>query len=77
MVPDLELPENPFPQGSINIGDFYVLLCAMDTSSCPVQPPESAAIKNYLQNTGRPQTDDFEVHIVWWAQLQLPNRQVA
>ena len=72
---DLEREANPLPRGSIDLGDSYVLLRAMDTTAQPVSALEAVAINAYLRQIEMP--EQANPHVVRWACLWLPNGQVA
>ncbi|KAJ7279615.1 hypothetical protein C8J57DRAFT_1058944 [Mycena rebaudengoi] len=77
MIPDLEPPENPFPRGSVNVGDNYVFLTATDTISRPVTEAEGDAIKEYLSKAGQTPPDDWVPSVTRWSRVRLPNGQIA
>ncbi|KAJ7763531.1 hypothetical protein DFH07DRAFT_738770 [Mycena maculata] len=77
MIPDLEPPENPFPRGSIDLADGYVLLTAMDGSPRGVDEFEASAIKSYLQDVGQQMPDEWAPLVTRWSRVRLPNSQVA
>ncbi|KAJ7198398.1 hypothetical protein C8J57DRAFT_1545623 [Mycena rebaudengoi] len=77
MIPDLEPPENPFPRGSVDIGEGYVLLTATDTTSRPVNEAEGDAIKEYLLKSGQNYPEDWLPSVTRWSRVRLPNGQVA
>jgi hypothetical protein len=79
MVPDLQPTENPFPRSSIDLGDSYVLLRAMDNVSRPVRLPEATAIRAYLQTHGIIALADHpgDIYVTRWARLRLPNGQIS
>ncbi|KAJ7513079.1 hypothetical protein B0H11DRAFT_1843533 [Mycena galericulata] len=77
MIPDLEPKENPFPRGSLDLGDGYVLLTAMDSAARQVNEFESTAIKSYLTAAGQVLEDTWTPLVVRWSRIRLPNGQVA
>jgi hypothetical protein len=77
MIPDLEPPENPFPHGSVDVGEGYVLLTATDTTSRPVNEAEGDAIKEYLLKSGQNYPEDWLPSVTRWSRVCLPNGQVA
>ena len=76
MVPDLDPPKT-LPHGSIDLGNSYILLRAMDNTSRPVTPPEAAAINTYLRQVGEVEVNECDLRVVRWARLGLPTGQVA
>lgn len=77
MIPDLEPPENPFPRGSRDLGNGYVLLTAMDSASRAVNNVEASAFRRYLASIGQTRDENWVPHITRWSRVRLPNGQVA
>jgi hypothetical protein len=78
MVPDFQPPDNLLPRGSIDIGDSYALLRAMDNVPRLVLGSEARAIKSFLQDSGvQNQNDDKLIYMTKWAWLRLLNGQIA
>lgn len=84
MIPTLDKDsktEGKLPRGSVDLGDGYVLLRAMDTCRRVITQPEEAALKDYLSRI--PECDPdllddrWETTVVRWARLRLPNGQIA
>jgi len=76
----LELDKDDgLPRGSINLGDSYVLLRAMERSAKFVNHFEVAAINSYIQGLGlrEQEHDAAEYQVTRWARLRLPNGQIA
>ena len=76
MIPALRPRKDQLPRGSIDLGEGYVLLRAVDKIAWPVLPEEEAAIETYLRNTGR-SLGEWEQSVVRWARIRLPNGQIA
>ena len=77
MVPDLDPTENRSPRGSIDLGNGFRLLQAMDTASRIVRETEAQAIRAYLLHIGGPVPEGDNIHMTRWARLSLPNGQIA
>ncbi|KAA1466965.1 hypothetical protein DENSPDRAFT_766810, partial [Dentipellis sp. KUC8613] len=77
MIPELERDSSKFPRGSLDLGDGFVLLRAMDTMARPISPCQLPALQHYLQSIGFQTTQNFAPAVVRWARLRLPNGQVA
>jgi hypothetical protein len=75
MVPDLDQEKNPLPRGSVDLGDSYVFLRAMDTTARPDTALEAVAINAYLRRIEMP--EQANPHVVRWVRLRLPNGQIA
>lgn len=75
MVPDLDPDKSAkLPQGSIDLGNGYVLLQAMDTTYHSISDDEVKATRNYLHSVGF--TGQIN-SIIRWARIRLPNGQIA
>ena len=48
MIPDLGPPPPSLPQGAIDLGQGYVLLCAQDRYDRLMHPQEAGALLHYL-----------------------------
>ncbi|TFY51304.1 hypothetical protein EVG20_g11063 [Dentipellis fragilis] len=77
MIPELEQDPSKLPRGSLDLGDGFVLLRAMDTMARPVSPSQLPALQHYLQSIGFQTTQNYIPAVVRWARLRLPNGQVA
>jgi hypothetical protein len=77
LIPDLEPPDNPYPRGSIDQGNGYILLRKRDNAPRPVKPCELDAIRKYKESMGEQVPDDWTINAVRWARLRLPNGQIA
>ncbi|KAJ7088471.1 hypothetical protein B0H15DRAFT_939305 [Mycena belliarum] len=91
IIPDLEPDTNPLPHGSIDLGDGFVLLRAMDNCSRDVSDSEAEAIRIYIRandfdsdsdsDTGTSPSQDYadrwRSSVIRWARVRLPNGQVA
>ncbi|KAG1844003.1 hypothetical protein C8R48DRAFT_780461 [Suillus tomentosus] len=69
MIPDLEPPDNPLPNHSVNLGGGYVLLRARDRYNYHPSEAELQVIGEFL--------DAPVPKFKRWARLRLPNGQVA
>ncbi|KAL1950134.1 hypothetical protein VTO73DRAFT_5257 [Trametes versicolor] len=75
MIP--ALADDPaLPCGTIDLGNGYVLLHALDTHSRGVSPAEAVAILAYLVLVGAPQPGWIPL-VRRWARLRLPHGQIA
>ena len=76
MIPELDPTPAP-PRGSIDIGNGYRLLCAVDTSARLLPTQEAAALVRFYMTIGVVLPDDYAFKVIKWAQLALPVGQVA
>ena len=76
MRPDLDALEDFLPRGAIDLGNSYVLLRAMDTTSRSVNEVDAEAINRFLEDAGMDIREPIP-HVIRWARLRLPNGQVA
>ncbi|KAF8804536.1 hypothetical protein BYT27DRAFT_7106488, partial [Phlegmacium glaucopus] len=78
LIPDLENSPPVIPQGARDLGDGYVLLCARDKLCCCINVSEEVAFAGYLKDIhGIDVDEDWSPVLAHWAQLRLPNGQVA
>jgi hypothetical protein len=78
MIPDLDPPPPPLPQGAIDLGQGYVLLCAQDRYDFPMHPQEASALLRYLGGMAADvSSTNWCPKVTRWARLQLPSGQVA
>jgi hypothetical protein len=83
IIPDLE-PEPSLPRGSVDLGDGYVLLRAMDNCSREVSDSEDQAIRRYMSQHCDPDdseaediVEEWRPSVVRWARVRLPNGQIT
>jgi hypothetical protein len=78
MIPDLEPDSDTLPRGSNDIGDSYVFLRARDGAACLIDGVAGATIREFYEERGFGNFEnDWFPHIIRWAQLCLPNGQIA
>jgi hypothetical protein len=78
MFPDLEPNKSAMPSGSLNISDGYFLLWKRDKLAYSVRECEAEVIQKYISNTfGDAAAMQWNGTVIQWAQLHLPNKQVA
>ena len=78
MFPDLEPDKSAMPAGSLDIDDGYVLLWKRDKAAHAVQECEADSIRTYLTNAlGDAAVLRWSGTVIRWAQVRLPNGQVA
>jgi hypothetical protein len=77
MFPDLDPLVSTLLRGSIDLGDGYVLLRAMERNPHPVRECETTAFQVYMQSEGEAVPDNWHPVISRWARLKLPNGLVA
>ena len=76
MIPELDPTPAP-PRGSIDIGNGYCLLRAVDTSAQLLPTQEAAALVRFYMTIGVVLLDDYAFKVIKWAQLAFPIGQVA
>lgn len=76
MIPELDPTPAP-PRGSIDIGNGYRLLRAVDTSARLLPTQEAAALVRFYMTIGVVLPDDYAFKVIKWARLALPVGQVA
>lgn len=78
MIPDIEPLEDILPRGSLDLGDQYYLLRAMDSAQRSITHLEQEAFQVYLDLALHlPQRDSPIKKVTRWARLRLPNCQIA
>ncbi len=78
MLPDLITSEYILPCGTIDIGDGYVMLMAMERVTTYLCPCEVAALCNFFFAASGPVANLMNFcKVMWWAHICLPNRQIA
>jgi hypothetical protein len=77
LFPELEPTDETLPRGSINLGNDYALLRALDTADRPITNAEERALEEYLlQKTGTT-CNCSGVLVRRWARLRLPCGQTV
>jgi hypothetical protein len=77
MMPNLDTDPSVLPRGSIDLGDQYILLRAMDNASRSVRDCEAEAITSFAESEGVDLPDGWRPSVIRWARLRIPNEQVV
>ena len=75
MWPEIETERGPL-QGSLNLGQGYILLGPKDTKPYVLSPTKRAALIDFYSNLPNPENVERR-SIYQWGRLQIPTEQVA
>ena len=77
ILPELAPSKDPWPNGSIDLKDGYMLLRAREYGSSLMSESASLALEKYFKSVGQPiQNGNFRYCVVRWARLQIPTGQI-
>lgn len=77
MLPDLKTSEYILPHGTLDTGDRYVMLMAMERVTMYLCPCEVAALYNFFAAIDPVANPMNFCKVMWWAQICLPNGEIA